>query len=86
MCDGARGHIAVDGQLFAWHAVQRKTRANFGHAGSTFGDDHEVDDQQYAKHDQAEEHVAAHHEVGKPLDDIARRIGAGMAFTDDQLG
>ena len=86
MVDGAGGHIAVDGQLFAGHPVQCEARANLGHAGRALGDDHKVDDQQDAKNHEAQKDAAAHDEIGEPFDHIARGGCARVPLTDDQLG
>ena len=84
--DGPGGHVAVDGQLFARHPVQRKARTDLGHAGGTLGDDHEVHDQQHAEHHQPQEDAATHDELCEPFDHIPGGVGAGMTLTDDQLG
>ena len=43
--DGAGGHVAVDGELLAGHAVEGEAGADLGHAAGALGDDDEVDDE-----------------------------------------
>ena len=86
MVDGPGRHVAVDCQLLAGHTIQRKSRANFCHPGRALGDHDEIHDQQHPEHHQAQEHASAHHEIREALNDIARSLGSGMPFSDDQLG
>ena len=74
--NGTRRHVAVDGKLLARHPVQRKPRADFGHARGAFGDHHEVDDQQYPEHHKPQKDAAAHHKAGEPFDHVPRRVRA----------
>ncbi len=78
--DRARRHVAVDGELLAGHPVQREARADLGHPRRALGDDHEVHDQQHAEHHEPERDGAAHDEAREALDDVAGRVGAGMAL------
>ena len=66
--DGAGGHVAVDGKLLSRHAVERETRAHFGHSRGTLVDDDEVHDQQNAEDDEAHHDRATHHEHREALD------------------
>ena len=84
--DGARGHVAVDRELLARHAVEGEAGADLRHPAGTLRDHDEVHDQQHAEHHDPEQQVAAHHEVGEALDDMAGGIGPGMPLPDDQLG
>ena len=85
MGDGARSHVRVDRELLAGHGVKGEARAHLGHPGGALVDDHEVDDQQHAEHDEAEEDRPPHHEHRKALDHLAGGVGAGMAFGNDEL-
>jgi len=84
--DRAGGHVAVDGELLARHAVEGEARADFGHTACAFCDHNEVHDQQHAEHHEPEKDVAAHHEHREALDHRSRGVGAFMALADDQLG
>ena len=86
MVDGTGRHVAVDCQLLARHPVQRKSRADLGHAGGSLGDHHEIHDQQHAEHHEAKENTSAHDEIGKTLDHFTGGIGPGVPLSDDQLG
>ena len=85
MVNGTSGHIAVDGQLLTRHTVQCETGAHLSHPGRALGDDHEVHDQQHPKDHEAQENTAAHHELGKALDNITSRIGSGVTLTNDEF-
>ena len=60
--------VCVDGHLLAGHRVQGEAGADFGHALSTLGDDHELDDDQDQEDDQADDDRAADDEVAECLD------------------
>ena len=86
MIDSSSGHIAVDGELFAGHAIKRKARTDLGHASRAFGDDDEIHDEKHAEDNQSQIDRAAHDKHRKALDHFACGGGSGMAFTDDQFG
>ena len=86
MRDGPRGHVAVDGKLFARHAIQRKPCADLRHPCGAFRDHHEVDDQQDAEHHETEKNASAHHKLREAFDHIARGVGSRMALSDDEFG
>ena len=69
-----------DGKLLSRHAVERETRAHFGHSRGTLVDDDEVHDQQNAEDDEAHHDRATHHEHREALDHAAGRGGAGVTL------
>ena len=77
--DRAGAQVGIDGHLLARHGVQGKTGRNLGHALGALGDDHELHDGQDQKDDQADDQVAADHEIAEGLDDVA-----GIALQQDQ--
>ena len=86
MIQRARGHVAVDGKLFAWHPVQSKARSDFCHAGGAFCNDHKVNDQKNSENHQTKDHVAAHDELSEAVNHISGSVGPCVSFADDQAG
>ena len=82
--DQAGGQIGVDRHLLAGHGVQSETRRDFGDTARTFGDDDEIDDGQDGENDDADDEIAAHHQAGEGLNDMARRIRAFIAVGQHQ--
>src|SRR5271155_2938606 len=71
---------------FPGMASRVKTRADLGDAGRALGDDQEVDRHQDEKDDDADDEIAAHHQLGETADDIARRRQALFAAREDEPG
>ena len=79
LVDLAGVEIGIDGHLLAGHGIQRKAGRHLSNTAGPLGHHHEVDDGQDGKHDDPHRVIAADQEVGKGLDHLAGRIGAGMA-------
>ena len=77
---GARRNIGVDRELFAGHAVERKSRADFRHSAGAFRDNQEINDQKNSKNDKPKKHVAADDEHRKSLDDAAGGVRACVSL------
>ena len=86
LVDQAGGEIGVDRHLLAGHGVQGEARRDFGDTARALGDDDEIDDHQDGENDDADDEVAAHHEAGESLDDVAGGAGALVAMGQDQPG
>jgi len=84
LIDQARGQVGVDRHLLAGHGVEGEARRDFGDPARTLGDDHEIDQHQYGEDDDADDVVAAHHQLAEGLDDLAGPAGAFVAATEDQ--
>ena len=76
LADQAGVEIGVDRHLLAGHGVEGEARADLGDAPGALGDDDEVDDDQDREHDEADDVVAADHELAEGLDHLARGVGA----------
>ena len=86
LVDQAGAEIGVDRHLLARHGVEVEAGGDFRDAPRTLGDDHEVHDHQDREHDNADDEIAAHHEIAEGLDDVAGGRGALMALRQDQPG
>ena len=82
--DQAGGQVGVDRHLLAGHAVQVEARRDFGDAPRTLGDDDEIDDHQDGKDDDADDEIAAHHEVAERLDDVTGGLCAFVAVGENE--
>ena len=82
--DRAGRHFGVDRHLLARHRVEVEAGGDFRDAARTFGDDHEVHDDQDREHDDADHEVAAHHKIAEGLDDVAGGVGALVAVREDK--
>src|SRR6202034_3032445 len=78
LVDQPGGEIGVDRHLFAWHGVEVEARRDFGDASRALGDDDEIHDYQDCEDDNADDEIAAHHDIAERLDDVAGRIRAFM--------
>src|SRR5690606_30722209 len=76
LVDQPGGEIGVDRHLLAGHGVEVEARRDFGDAARTLGDDDEVHDHQDGEDDDADDEIAAHHEVAEGFDDVAGDVGA----------
>ena len=79
LVDQAGGEVGVDRHLLAGHGVEVEARRDFGDAARALGDDDEVHDHQDREHDDADDEIAAHHEIAERLDDVAGGGGALVA-------
>ena len=84
LVDQAGGEVGVDRHLLARHGVEVEARGDFGDAAGALGDDDEVHDHQDGEHDDADDEIAAHHEIAERLDDVAGGGGALVAVRQDQ--
>ena len=84
LVDQASGQIGIDRHLLAGHGVQRKACCDFGDAAGAFGDDDEVHDHQNRKDDDADDEIAAHHEIAERLDDVTGSRRSLVAMRQDQ--
>ena len=50
--------VGVDRHLFAGHGIEGEPRGHFGNAALAFGDDHELDDDEDDKYDDADDDIA----------------------------
>ncbi|CAB5289425.1 hypothetical protein IST461_01172 [Burkholderia multivorans] len=78
--DDAGAQIRVDAHLLARHRVERKARADLGHALRTFRDHDELHDGDHEKHDTADDDVVADHEPPERVDHVT-----GVRVQQDQL-
>ncbi|MNS93219.1 hypothetical protein D3C72_1273770 [compost metagenome] len=72
--------IGVNRHLFARHPVEDKTGADFSDTARTFGDNHEVNDNEDNEHHDTNSKVATDEEVTKGLNHFTRRCTARMPF------
>ena len=86
LVDQAGGQVGVDRHLLAGHGVEVEAGGDFRDAARTLGDDDEVHDHQDREHDDADDEIAAHHEIAEGLDDVAGGRGALMPVRQDQPG
>ena len=76
LVDEAGRKVGVDRHLLAGDGVEGEARADLGDAGRALGDDEEVDGHQNGEDDQADDEVAAHHQMREAADDVAGRRSA----------
>jgi hypothetical protein len=62
--------IAVDGELFTGHRVERKARGDFGDAPRAVGDHDELDDDENQEDHEADGIVAADDDLPEEIDDV----------------
>ncbi len=86
LVDHAGRQIGVDRHLLARHGVEVEAGGHFRDAAGALGDDHEVHDHQDREHDDADDEIAAHHEIAEGLDDVAGGVGAFVTARQDQAG
>jgi hypothetical protein len=79
LVDQAGRQVGVDRHLLAGHGVEGEAGRDFGDAARALGDDDEVHDHQDREDDDADDEVAAHHEVAEGLDDVAGGVRALVA-------
>ena len=84
--DDAGIQIGIDAHLFTRHRIQGETGGDLGDAAGTFGDDHEVDENEDQKDDDADHIVAADHKTAEGLDDLAGRQDSLVAVEQDDAG
>ena len=84
--DHAGREIGIDRHLLAGHGVKVEARGDFRDAARALGDDHEVHDHQDREHDDADDEIAAHHEVAERLDHVAGGVGAFVPAREDEPG
>ena len=84
LVDEASGQIGVNRHLLAGHGVQGEARGDFRDTPRTLGDHDEVHEHQDGEHDDADDEIAAHHEVTERLDDVTGSIRALVAMAQDQ--
>ena len=82
--DEACRQVGVDRHLLAGDRVEGEARADLGDAGRALGDDEEVDRHQNEKDDDADEEVAAHHQMREAADDVAGRSRPLGAAREDK--
>ena len=82
--DQAGREVGVDRHLLAGHGVEREARADLGDTRRALGDHDEVDRDQDREDDQADDEIAAHHELGEAGDDVAGGVLALAAVRQDQ--
>ena len=75
--------IGIDRHLLAWYGVEGEAGAHFGNTRRALGDDDEVDHDQDQEHDQADDEITAHDQLGKTANDVARRVRAFIAVRQD---
>src|SRR5215204_3546467 len=73
--------VAVDRHLLAGHGVEGEAGGDLGDALRPLRDDDELHGRNDEEEDEADEDVAAHHELAEALDDMA-----GIARGEDQAG
>jgi len=81
--DQAGGQVRVDRHLLAWNGVEREARPNFRNTRRTLCDHDEIDGDEDGKDDQADDEIAAHHELRKARHDIAGRMLALASVRED---
>ena len=86
LCNQAGGKVGVDRHLLAGHGVQGETGGHLGDATGTLGDDHEIDDHQDRKDNQADGEAAPGHQAAEAFDHLAGAVCALVAMPEDQSG
>ena len=84
--DDAGIQIGIDAHLFTRHRIQGEAGGDLGDAAGTFGDHHEVDENEDQKDDDADHVVAADHKPAEGLDDLAGRQDSLVAVEQDDAG
>ena len=84
LIDRAGGHFGVDRHLLARHRIEMEAGGDFRDAARTFGDDHEIHDDQNREYDDADHEVAAHHKIAEGLDDVAGSVGSFVSVREDE--
>src|SRR6185437_13067226 len=84
LVDQPGGEIGVDRHLLAGHGVEVEAGSYFGDAAGALGDDDEIHDHENRENDNADDEIAAHHEIAERLDDVAGSIGTLVAARQDQ--
>ena len=78
--------IGIDRHLLAGQRIEGEARRDFRNAPGALGDDHQVDDHQHGKDEDADDIIAADKKRAKGFDDMARRRGAFMAMDQHDAG
>ena len=73
-------HIGINCHLLARQGIEGKARCDFGNAPGALGDDHQIDDHQYGKNEDADDIIAANQKRAKGFNDMAGRRGTFMAM------
>ena len=76
--------VGVDRHLLAGNGVEGEAGADFGDARRALGDDEKVDRHQDQEHDDADDEIAAHHQLGETADDVARGGRPLFAAREDE--
>ena len=86
MINDAGIQIRIDGHLFAGHRVQRESCDYLRDTTGTFCDHDEVDDHQDQEDDEAHHIIARDDEFTKGLNDLTRRVCAGVTLHQHHSG
>ena len=81
LVDETGREIGIDRHLLAGHRVEGEASRDFRDTARTLGDDDEVHDDENREHDDADDEVAAHHEVAEGFDDVACSRRSLVAMT-----
>ena len=84
LVDQTGGEVGVDRHLFAGDRIESESSAHFGDTRGALGDDEKVDRHEDEKDDDADDEIAAHHDLCKSGDDISGRRGSLGAMRQDQ--
>src|SRR6185437_12883452 len=84
LVDQAGGEVGVDRHLLGRHGVGVEARRHYGDAAGALGDDDEIDDHQDGENDNADDEIAAHHEIAERLDDVSGGGGAFVAMGENK--
>src|SRR5882672_5308755 len=68
LVDHAGRQVGVDRHLLAAHRVEVEAGGDFGDTAGALGDDDEIHDHQDHEDDDADDEIAAHHEIAEGLD------------------
>ena len=84
LVDQAGGEVGVDRHLLAGHGIEVEARRDLRDATRALRDDHEIHDHQDREHDDADDEIAAHHQIAEGLDDVAGSGGAFVPVREDE--
>ena len=86
MINDAGVQVRINGHLFARHRVQGESCDHLGDTPSTLCDHDEVDDHQDQEDDETDYIIACDDEFTKGLNDLTRRVGAGVTLHQHHSG
>ena len=80
LIDDAGVQIGIDRHLLAWHGIESKAGRDLRRTHGAMGNDQELNGDQGQEEDEANDVIAANHELTKGFDHLARSRGALIAM------